>query len=277
MSNLLNQFLARVYPYKKVLSALFLLSAFLLFLGLKSCYHKHVSKKEIYLIGRDSSWYPIQLYGRERYLVAFMNDLIGEIAIKSEIKVAWLESSPSFLLAGLDDGSFDAVISATRPDSLIQGKYLFSDPLFKTGLVLVVPSSTAINTLKNMEGATISVSASSPPPFTIFKKKGINPLDVNFVHYKDVNKGFELVSRGSIDGIVVEATQAHILLDSLYKGKLRVALPSLTDEGLRLIALDTPIGTRLIEDVNTQLKSVRHDGRYQQLIKKWGLFDLEIP
>lgn len=248
--------------------------AALIFLA-RSCYHHKAAKKDLYIIAKDSTWYPQQLYGRDRNLTAFTNDLLAAIAKESKLNIRWAEAGPSTLMPGLDGGAFDAVISPIKLDPYNQGKYLFSEPLFKTGLVLVVPIDSDIHSIKDVEGERIGITTTAPP-FSALKINNVNPLNVIFITYYDLNRGLEAVSTGALDGFFVDAISAYSLLSSIYRGKLKVVSATLTDEGFRLVTLQTDEGTRLIEEINSALKKIREDGRYNIMINTWSLFNPDL-
>src|ERR1700733_9596158 len=87
------------FSLKKIgaIAALLFLVVLSIFL-FRSCSFSKGRHKDVYVIGRDSSWYSLQLFGRERALQAFMNDLMAAIASEKGIKFQWVETNPSALL-----------------------------------------------------------------------------------------------------------------------------------------------------------------------------------
>lgn len=262
-------------PHKKkrkiVILILALLSIFFIFT--KSCMEKKSYKKRHYNIGKDSSWYPLNVYGRDKNLTAFIQELMTEVGTETGVRFSWTDVGFSSILAGLDNGTYDAMITSMHPDPYNEVKYIFSEPLLRTGLVLVMNARTPYASFKDIEGTTIGVQSSSQIVFDAFKRGGADPAEIHLVSYSNINIGLEAVSTGRIDGFLAESIPAYFLLETLFRGKLKVVTHPLTDEAIRLITLENMSGQVLIEEVNAAVEKIREDGQFVKLLEKWNLYD----
>lgn len=103
----------------------------LLFLGLfKACSGKGPMKTKKYLIARESDWSRLSLTGKERNLQAFTDDLITSAAVKANLLIQIVVVGADYLWSGLDNGTYDAVVSTLMPNVVNQENYIFSDPFF---------------------------------------------------------------------------------------------------------------------------------------------------
>jgi polar amino acid transport system substrate-binding protein len=258
--------------YKKKRNLIWIILTFLvLAFTIRSCTKQKEVRKHLYLIGRDSSWYPLELYGKEKNMTAFTNDLMTEIVKISKIRMSWVETGPGTLQEGLDSGSYDGILTSSRIEDYLADQYLSSQPIYKLGLVLIVQRDSNVTSAKEMKGKTVGISSTSPLVINAIRQGGVNPYDVTFVTYNNMNRGLEALSKGSIDGVVLEALPAYTLVNALYVGKLKVATGPLTEEGIRLVTLNTPSSEVLVNDVNTALQTLKENGTYDKLLLKWNL------
>ena len=94
--------------------------------------------KKIYRIARDPSWYPLNLLGKERQLLAFSDELFLAIARDQGINIVLLKTSSVSLFPGLFQHHYDAVISTMPPTSFNRRRFNISNPYYLVGPVLVV-------------------------------------------------------------------------------------------------------------------------------------------
>ncbi len=245
----------------------------IIILSMRACGRHHVGSNHTYIIGRDNSWNAMQLIGRERNLLAFTNDLLETIAHQAEFRFAWHDTTHDTLFEGLDDGSYDAILSSERPDIYNQQKYAFSELIIKFGPVLIVRQDAAISSLKQMQGLTIGVGYGLPLTFNAIRQSGANVYNLIFVTYPTINKALEALSKDRIDGVIMDALPAYTMLNKFYTGQLKIATPPLTDQGLRLISLKDEASETLINNFSEALRTLKKNGTYDSLIDKWDMVD----
>lgn len=244
-------------------------------LAVRACSSSKAHQKELYIIGRSSTWYPLQLMGKERNLQAFTNDLMDSVASHSELRFAWLETGASTLFERLDGGSCDAVISPLQPNVVNRERYLFSNAFFKLGPVLIVRKDSDATSLKDMEGKTIAIRSGYALRLDGDRQNDVDISKVTVNSFENMNRALEALTRDKIDGVIMDALQAYHNVEGFYAGKLKIVTAPLTDEGLRLITLNTPSSEALISIFNETLEELQKDGAYTALLAKWNLVDPE--
>jgi polar amino acid transport system substrate-binding protein len=278
--NLLKKFLtAGFFSDKRLkiawIAAELLLLGLILWLLLHTTSVRHAAYKQVYLIGRDSSWYSLQLYGREHAFHAFMNDLMAAVAAEAGFKYAWADTSPSNLIAGLNAEQYDAVLS-TLPENIVNGDiYLFSDLICAFGPVLIVRADSPIHSLKELDGKFVGFIGGSSLMFNMLREKGAHEFDLTMLAYLNETRVLDALSQGQVEAVLLDAIPAYTLVEGLYKDKLKIMTPPLTDEGLHLLALYTHSSEHLVENFNASLEKLKKEGVYHSLIEKWNLIDPE--
>lgn len=219
-----------------------------------------------YYIARDSTWYPLDLRGKEKNMVGFANDLIQEIAELEGFKVQVFEVGRSGIFDGLNTGRYEAVYSTLHPNPVNRKKYTFSDPFYLLGPVLVVPADSNIKSLKDLNGKILGIESGALQIFDIPE-----PPDVVIIPYDSVSTALEKLDKNIIDAAIVDVLRAYVFTEGFYANRLKVATSPLTDRGLRLAASNKPESLLLVSQFNDGLTKLKESGRYDELIEKWGL------
>lgn len=233
-----------------------------IFISFFSCSKE--SKKNIYKIGRDVNWSSVNLQGREKNMSAFVEELLQEVSLREQIKIQLYSIKGDGLIHALDR-QYDGVLSSLTPSNL--SDYLFSDPFYLLGPVLLTRESTKISSLKDIEGMIVGIPGELS---TVFTGDILFP-SVHFVTYENVNRALSNLLSNSLDGVILNSIPAYAYVTGYYAGKVKVVTPPLTDLGLRLVA--TKHSPELIKYFNKALKDMMEDGTYERLLKRWDLFN----
>lgn len=250
--------------------AIVLVLAILAILGLfRACSGGAPSDDHEFHIASDNTWYPLQLYDKERNMQAFTNEMLLAIAKQQKIHVKLFVAGPDNLFMGLNNGQFDGVLSSLQPNSTNRELYVFSDPFYKVGPVLIVRETSTAKSLADMEGKIIGIRTGSSVVFNIeqYPEIIIRSYDNALLALMDIN-------RNVIDGVILDALTAYIYTSGLFAKQMKIVGPPLTDIGLRLLTRHSE--AELIKHFNAGLKAIKEDGTYDQLVLKWGLFNPEL-
>lgn len=224
------------------------------------------------MIGRETNL-QFELLGREKNLLAFINDLISEISHDTNLHFQWMETNPNYLLLGLDRGRYDFILTTMRPNIINQEKYDFSEPIFDLGPVLIVRQESQFTSLADMKSRPIGIPYGMPTNFNSVRAPGINVYDLSLLYYNNMNKALEDLQNHQIDGVIMKAIAAYAITEGLYAGKFKVVTPPFNDEGLRIVSLKSSSLNDIIDTINESVNLMREDGTYVKLIQKWNLID----
>lgn len=225
--------------------------------------------KDLYIIGRDANWTGMNLYGKEKKLQAFTNDLMMAVAQKNNMKFQWIDSHAFGLLDNLDHGYYDAIIM--EKNERLDGRivYLLSSPLIDLGPVLVVREDSPVRFIEELKGKTIGYSLSNPGPFSSFANK----TSIIVVNFDNASRAVEALVQMEVDGIVLNTLAAYTMAEGYYKDQIRVISAPLIEQGLYLIALENSGNKEFIHGFNVTLNELKASGEYENLLKKWDLID----
>jgi polar amino acid transport system substrate-binding protein len=216
-------------------------------------------------IGVDANWYPLELGSRDNNVTAFSTELLTEIGKIEKIPFVKMTVNWNELMEGLQKDKYEAILSSMPPYIFNRQLFDFSDVYLPLGPVLVVPVQSSISSLNDLSGKEIAVISGSTSVLILEKNQG------GIIRYYDsIPKALNDILIGTIDGAVVDILSAVAYCRDLYQRDLKVIMPPLNEEGLRLI---TKHGSApdLIKGFNRGLAKMKKDSSYDTLLEKWEL------
>lgn len=243
---------------KWILSAIVLIV--LLWLGIRSC--TTPERQDIYRIGRDSLWPGIRQRDRINAINPFSDQLLFSIAQRENLQVHLYNVVTSEQSRWLQSDALDGVLTTNLPE--ISNEWIFSEPYYALGSVLVVKLDTQINGIEQFKGKNIALQRGLSivyklPPDSQFK---IVPYDSMTLAIDDLLKGW-------VEGVIMDQLTASSFVEGFYRNRVKIGTNPLTAEGLRLMAYRKD--QALIDAFNSGLQQMKDDGSYFELLKKWGL------
>lgn len=239
----------------------FLLVALLTFF----CSCSSPKKSSGYEIGIDPSWYPLQVEGQEKNILAFSIELLIEISKKENLQFSIINMSWDNLLWGLKEQKYDAVLSTMRPYTFYAKKYNFSNLYLKTGPVIVAPEKTDIKNIKDLKGKEVAVVRGSSAALLLQSTPGIILRS-----YDSIPIVLNNLEKNEVEAAAVEILIAQNFIRNIYHGELKMVTGPISNEGLRLLTLQAK-NKKLIERFDSGLKKLEKSGEYEALLTKWGL------
>ncbi|MCH9611501.1 MAG: L-cystine-binding protein FliY [Chlamydiales bacterium] len=219
-----------------------------------------------YSIGRDQTWFPLNLGQRTANVTAFSTALIQEIAKEESVPLEIYNVSWNQLFASLNEKEYAGVLTSLPPNSENEDRFSFSDPFLYLGPVLVVRQNSDVHSLKEMEGKMIGTSQYDDSVILLQRDPKIL-IEL----YSNLATGLDDLASGRIDGLLLPTLEAHAVIPARFPGVLKIATPPLTDKALRLATLHGE-NENLISHFNKGLRKVQSKGRYQALREKFSIY-----
>lgn len=241
-----------------------LLGLILLWGGLRSCSGGE-TPRAYYVIGRDVSWYPFDLLGKEQNMVGFTSDLIDEIEEKEKVRFEIVDVTSKSLVFGLDRGNWDAILSTMTPDAITRQRYNFSKPFYASGLVLVVRPDSPLKSFDDIHGKIIAI------PKELNLDQSVAKMDAIFTPYSRISQGVEDMIANRLDAVIMDYVTAQLYAQAVFKGRIKLATTPLIADALRLVTRKTEEGAKIIKIFDTGLEKMVTDGSFAKLLNKWSL------
>ncbi|WP_021828909.1 transporter substrate-binding domain-containing protein [Chlamydia gallinacea] len=215
--------------------------------------------KKIVLVGRDTTWFPKQFGIYTANINAFLNDLVSEINYRENLNINIVNQDWIHLFENLDDRKTAGVFTSIAPTVEMLDYYQFSDPILLTGPVLVVAEGAPYKSLEDLRGKLIGVYK-----FDSSVLVGQDIPDAVLVPYQHVPVALEALTSNCYDALLAPVIDVTALIETAYKGRLKIISQPLNQEGLRLVVLRNA-KDNLLEGFNMGLvKSIR-SGKYQAI------------
>ncbi len=235
-----------------------------------SCTSHPPERQTPYVIARSSVLEQLPLRGLEKNFFGFSQDLFTQIANLEKYKFILITSETLPLVSLLDDGEADAVVSVVEPTDWLRREYLFSQPFFVMGPVLVVKTDSPYTKNKDLMGKTVAYQRE-----LLTESLYTDRYNFNLVPYNtDVTHAVDDLLHGDIDAMIVDSLIAVQLEASLYKNAIRILVPPVKPVGLRLV-VQVGKNEELIDKFNEGLEEIKKSGLYDKMLNYWGLFDAQ--
>lgn len=223
-------------------------------------------------IGIDTSWKPVQFYHREQNVTYFSEELLSAIGENQNFSMRFIHTEADFLFSGLLRGDFDAILSSIPIHSQYDLRdFIFSNIYFPLGPVIVASHASRIKSINDISGKKIGfiMGSEAAIPFS--------NTTIRFVPYDNDNlsKLIDDLLANNLDGAIIPAMLAyHYAERGIYQHQLEVVTHQLNNEGLGMIAKNSPQSKQLIKVFNDGLKALQENGTYNSLLQKW---DFPVP
>jgi len=222
------------------------------------------SKKVV--IATDASFPPMEFIDANKALVGFDIDLMNAIAKAQGLEVEYKNTAWDGIFAGLESGSYDAILSSVTVTDDRKQKYDFSDTYINAGQSVVVRADeTAIKSDKDLPGKKVGAQIGTTGAIAVGKISG-----AILKEYDTPDLAFLDLVNGNLDAVVVDTPVAanYALQSDQFKGKLKIVGQPFTDESY---ALCVKKGEKadLLKAFNDGLKKIKADGTYDKIYAQW--------
>jgi polar amino acid transport system substrate-binding protein len=219
-----------------------------------------------FIIASDATFPPMEMVDDNKQLVGFDIDLITAIAKNQGFTFEIKNTAFDGILAGLDSGGYDAVLSSVTINEDRQKSYNFSDPYMNAGQAVVVKAAeTAIKSDKELVGKTVGAQIGTTGAFAIQKIQ-----NAKLKEYDTIDLALLDLLNGNVQAVVVDTPVAadYALNSAQFKGKLKIVGQPFTDEYYgAVVKKSDPKG--FLPFFNAGLKAVKASGEYDKLYAKW--------
>ncbi len=230
------------------------------------------SYAQTYVVGAGGTYRPFEYETADQQLKGFDIDLIKAIAKKEHFDIKLVNTPWEGIFATLDSGDRDILVSGITITDKRKRIVDFSDPYFPAEQAIVVPKSSNINSLSQLQDENVGVVNSSTADVIASKVLGKNstaikrfdntPLMLQELYEEGINSAI-----GDV-GVVKYYIKTHpekqfnLVYDNHFKPQYF---------GIAVAKGNTD----LLQKINDGLKQVVADGTYAKIYSTW--FDNSVP
>ncbi len=205
----------------------------------------------------------------------FSVDIGNELCRRIGVRCAWVTMPFKNLIPSIDDNRIDAAISQITVTPARSEKVLFTDPVTRTGGLLIVPTlSTMTNKPDSMRGKTLGVQSGTTHEAYA---DAVLSAFVSIRRYATQAQAFDALAAGKVDATLSDLEIGHEWLEA-HSGNFRFADRPIVDPvrygSTTAIALrrgDDGLRARL----DRALSSMVHDKTFARINRQYFTFSVE--
>lgn len=247
---------------------LFLLMAMILLVGCgqQTTKQEDSSKKE-WVIGLDDTFAPMGFRDENNELVGFDVEIAQEIAEINGWSVKFQPINWAMKEQELNAGNIDMIWNGYTITEARKEKVAFSEAYLANRQIVVVMATSEVQTLNGLNGKTVALQAESSAIDAVRSKPEFMESLKEMPEYATNTEVFKDLEIGRADAIVVDEVLARYYMKTKGESDYRVLEEDFGKEefGVGMRKQDT----ELIEKINAGLKTLKDNGSYDRIYKKW--------
>ncbi|MDR5683616.1 MAG: basic amino acid ABC transporter substrate-binding protein [Armatimonadota bacterium] len=217
-------------------------------------------------VATDATYPPFEMLDAEKNLIGFDIDLINEICnlvnCRPQIQsVAW-----EGVLAGVEKGDFDVAISGITITEQRAEKVDFTEPYTEIGQVVMVrEDETRIGGADDLSDKVVAVQigTTNDQLATEMQKEG-KIRDVR--RYRTFDLAVQALMNRDVDAVIIDSVAGQGYMGT-NPGRLKTVGEMMTSEQLGIVVRKG--NPELVDAFNAALRTLRENGRLDELKRKW--------
>ena len=219
-------------------------------------------------VGSDVPYPPFEEFGSSKSeFKGFDIELMEAIAEKTGHEVEFQDTSFETIFRDVNQGKFDAAISAATITEEREKEVDFSNPYYLSEQAILVKEGSEIEGLADLEGKTVGAQQGTTG-LELGKEKA-NASELR--PYPEGPDAINALKAGTIEAVIIDAPVAQNAIEE--EGGVEIAEKVPTEEEYGFAVAKG--STELLEEINTGLEEVISDGTYTTIFEKW--FHLKPP
>lgn len=224
----------------------------------------------------DPTYQPFTFKTADGKPTGFDVDIAEALCKEIKRQCVFVEQVWDSMIPGLQAKKYDAIISSMSITEERLQVVDFSDKYYSTPSQIVVKTGTPFTDLASLKGKKLGVlKGSTQEKYALGELK---PVGVNVVPYEAQDHVYLDIKSGRLDGTVADRVEVTGGFLSKPEGKdYGFVGPELNEEKYFGIGMGVAVRkgeTQLKDEINAAIKTIRSNGTYDQLAKKYFDFDV---
>ncbi|MFN3736523.1 ABC transporter substrate-binding protein [Hydrogenophaga sp.] len=224
----------------------------------------------------DPTYQPFTFKTADGKPTGFDVDIAEALCKEIKRQCVFVEQVWDSMIPGLQAKKYDAIISSMSITEERLQVVDFSDKYYSTPSQIVVKTGTPFTDLASLKGKKLGVlKGSTQEKYALGELK---PVGVNVVPYEAQDQVYLDIKSGRLDGTVADRVEVTGGFLSKPEGKdYGFVGPELNEEKYFGIGMGVALRkgeTQLKDEINAAIKTIRSNGTYDQLAKKYFDFDV---
>lgn len=248
-------------PVVKTLVLAVALAAFAVFSGMASAKDDEPTLRAL----TDPSFVPFEMLDPETgKMVGFDMDILAEVAERAGFDYNLKTMSFRGIIPALQTGTADVAIAGITITQKREKVVDFTIPYYQSGLrIMVSAENDTIHKMSDLKGKTISTKIGSTSYEYLTDRFGEKTTIKAFPRTSQM---YMAVVTGVVDAAVYDAPNVAYFAKTTGQGKVKVVGPLYEAQPYGIAFVE---GSKWVDDANRALRSMKKDGTYAKIYKKW--------
>ncbi|AHD05521.1 substrate-binding periplasmic protein [Paenibacillus larvae] len=228
---------------------------------------EQIKQSGVLKVGIMGTYAPYNFLNDKKEMDGFDADIAKEIAKKMGLKAEFVSQEFSGMIAGLQAGKFDTVISQMTITEDRQKQMDFTEPYITNQVkVIVKQDNNSITKLEDFKGKNIGVGLGTNDE--AYLRNEALPKVGNFTikTYDDVITSLQDLNNGRIDATI---NNMYALKPIVEKNGFKIKVVGEAVKSDKAAIAVTKGNTELRDALNQALKDLKADGTYKTIFTKW--------
>jgi polar amino acid transport system substrate-binding protein len=216
------------------------------------------------IVGTNAEFPPFELTDDGNNIIGYDIDIIKAVGKAAGFEVSMHDNAFEWLIAGLESGSLDAVVSAMTITEERRRQVDFSEPYYNASQVIVVAEGTAgLDSLASLKDRKVGAQLATTGAAMAEEALGKDNPDLHLLD--KCNAVFTELILGQLDAVIVDLPVAETYV-KLLPG-LAIGSKPMSEEqyGIAVKKGDKA----LLDKINAGLAAIRKSGEYDAITKRW--------
>jgi polar amino acid transport system substrate-binding protein len=216
-------------------------------------------------VAMDPSFPPFEYIDAQGEIQGFDADLASNVARCFDVEAQLVTTNFDGLYDALTVGRADVIISGLYPDPSRTERFIFSEPYFNAGDVLVSPTDQPIDEVAALAGKRVAVVFGTSGHMAALKWEDRIAPHPELISVETADTALATLEAGSVDAAVTEHLAAQIALRAGWNLNL-IELPSSVSPYVIAARRED---AALIEIIDACLEEMEADGTLNALFDRW--------
>ena len=213
------------------------------------------------VVATDTAFVPFEFKEGDKY-VGFDIDLWDEIAKDLGLEYKLQPMDFNGIIPALQTKQVDVALAGITIKDERKKVIDFSDGYYDSGFLLMVPADSAIKGAEDLDGKTLAVKTGTSA--TDYAKENFRETELR--QFPNIDNAYLELQTGRVDAAMHDTPNVLYYIANAGNGKVKAV-------GAQMMAheygIAFPKGSDLVGKVNEALKTIKADGRYAAIYKKW--------
>lgn len=232
-----------------------------------ACGSTKQSSEKVYTIVSDNAFAPFESYDKDSgEYVGIDMDILAAIAEDQGIKYNMMNVGFDPALAKVQSGQADAVIAGMTINEDRKLTFDFSDGYFEDGQVMVVAKGSKIASLEDLKGKVVATKNGTMG--AEFAENNKEKYGYTTKAFEGSNEQYQAIINGNCDACFEDYT---VIGDAIKNGVKLQTVGEKINPSQYGFAVKKGKNAELIEKFNAGLKNIKENGKYDEILAKYGL------